>query len=298
MHGRLVQRLAVRQLDDLAEVHHGDAVRDVPDDREVVRDDHVRETELVLEVVQQVHHLRLDRHVQRRHRLVGDDQLRFERERPRDADALALPARELVRIAVVVLRVETHQLKESLDLPLHPALGRDVLQLEGGTDDRADRVARVQRGVRVLEDHLYVAAQRPHLPGAEVGDVPALELDLPLGRFQQPRDQPAHRRLAAARLAHHAEGLPRAYVEVEAVDGLDRADLALEDALLDGEVLHQATDPEQGLGRRGGRGRRGRRRGCLLRDRHFRILRLAHSFGAISSVQIRVRSSAAMWQAE
>ena len=38
-------------LDDDAEVHHGDAVGDVADDAEVVRDEDVRQVELVLEVV-------------------------------------------------------------------------------------------------------------------------------------------------------------------------------------------------------------------------------------------------------
>ena len=67
------------------------------DDAEVVRDEDVREVELVLQVVEQVDHLRLDRDVERRDRLVGDDQLRVQRERARDADALSLAARELVR---------------------------------------------------------------------------------------------------------------------------------------------------------------------------------------------------------
>ena len=49
---------------------------------------------------------------------------------------------------------------------------------------------------------------------------------LPAGRFEQPGDQPAHRRLAAAGLAHDAEGLAGPDLEVDAVDGLDRADLA------------------------------------------------------------------------
>ena len=44
-------------------------------------------------------HLRLDRDVERGDRLVGDDQLGLDRERAGDADALALAAGELVRVA-------------------------------------------------------------------------------------------------------------------------------------------------------------------------------------------------------
>ncbi len=62
------------------------------------------EAELVLQVLEQVEDLRLDRDVERRDRLVADDQLRLERERAGDADPLALAARELVRVAVDVSR--------------------------------------------------------------------------------------------------------------------------------------------------------------------------------------------------
>ena len=73
--------------------------RDEAHDVEVVADEDVGEAELVLEVEQQVQHLRLDRLVERRDRLVEDHQARLERERAGDVDALALAARQLVRIA-------------------------------------------------------------------------------------------------------------------------------------------------------------------------------------------------------
>jgi hypothetical protein len=60
----------------------------------------VGEAELGLQVEQQVEHLRLHRLVQRRDRLVQDHHARLQGQRPRDVDALPLPARELVRIAL------------------------------------------------------------------------------------------------------------------------------------------------------------------------------------------------------
>ena len=59
-------------LDDLAVVHDRDPVGDVADDADVVGDEEVGEAELVLEVVEQVDDLRLDRDVERGDRLVGD----------------------------------------------------------------------------------------------------------------------------------------------------------------------------------------------------------------------------------
>ena len=50
----LRDRLApVGDLDDLAEVHDGDPVGDVPDDRQVVGDEEVREPEVSLEIFQE-----------------------------------------------------------------------------------------------------------------------------------------------------------------------------------------------------------------------------------------------------
>jgi serine kinase of HPr protein (carbohydrate metabolism regulator) len=63
----------------LAEVHDGDAVGDVPHHRQVVGHEDVGEPELVLDVLQQVDDLRLDRDVERGHRLVADDELRPQR---------------------------------------------------------------------------------------------------------------------------------------------------------------------------------------------------------------------------
>ena len=46
--GVAIDLLSRSDLDHLAEIHDGDPVGDVPDDREVVRDEEVREAELVL----------------------------------------------------------------------------------------------------------------------------------------------------------------------------------------------------------------------------------------------------------
>ena len=79
------------------EIHHRDPVADVLDDAHVVGDEHVGQAELALERLEQVEHLRLDRHVERGHGLVADDEVRLQDERPGDADALALATAELVR---------------------------------------------------------------------------------------------------------------------------------------------------------------------------------------------------------
>ena len=105
----LEQLHPVGQLGDPAEVHDRDPVADVLDDAHVVGDEDIGQAQLALELLEQVEDLRLDRHVERGHRLVAHDEVRLEDERPGDADALALATGELVRIAPRVVGLQPDQ---------------------------------------------------------------------------------------------------------------------------------------------------------------------------------------------
>ena len=85
-----VDLVDVDDLRERSQVHDTNAVADVLDDGEVVGDEEVSEPQLLLEIVEQVEDLALDRDVERRDRLVAHDEVRVEREHPGDADALAL----------------------------------------------------------------------------------------------------------------------------------------------------------------------------------------------------------------
>ena len=117
-----------------------------------------------LQVLEQVEHLGLHAHVEGRHRLVADDQLRVEHEGAGDADALALAARELVGPAVGGHRRVDADVLEHLapTLASRSALVPTLQILSGSMHDVADLAARVQRRDRVLEDHLHVRAQLAH----------------------------------------------------------------------------------------------------------------------------------------
>jgi hypothetical protein len=82
------------RLDNGAAVQDVHAVDDLAHDREVVRDEQVAEPELVAKRVEQVEDLRLDRDVEGRDRLVADEELRLQRERAGNGDALAFSTRE------------------------------------------------------------------------------------------------------------------------------------------------------------------------------------------------------------
>ena len=71
-----------------------------------------REVHLALQLEQQVDDLRSDRDVERGDRLVADDELRLQRDRARDPDALPLSARELVREAIRRARRQPDSLEQ------------------------------------------------------------------------------------------------------------------------------------------------------------------------------------------
>ena len=83
-----------------------------------MRDEQHGQTESLLEIAEQVDHLRLNRDIERRQRFVGDDEAGFDRQSAGDTDALALPAGEFVRIAVGVLGAQTDEVEQFGDTRL------------------------------------------------------------------------------------------------------------------------------------------------------------------------------------
>ena len=80
------------KLDDAAEVHDRDPMTDMLHHRQIMGDEEIGQAQFALQVHHQVDHLRLHGDIERRHRFVGNDQPRFERQRPGDAEPLALAA--------------------------------------------------------------------------------------------------------------------------------------------------------------------------------------------------------------
>ena len=156
-------------------------------------DEEIGQLEFLLQILHQVDDLRLDGDIERGDRLVRDDQLRSQGERARDADTLPLAATELVRVAVVEVRIQADDLQQLLDpLVLRPAAQQaEVLEWLG--DDIADGHPRIQGRVGVLEDHLQLAAVLPQFLAPELGEVDAVEKDVPGRHRQQLGDQPSQR---------------------------------------------------------------------------------------------------------
>ena len=92
------QRPAAALLHDFPVAHHQHAIRQLGDHRQIVADQQQR-VAVATALRQQLQDLPLHRHIQRRGRLIGNQQRRTGRQRGGDQGALALPAGKLVRVA-------------------------------------------------------------------------------------------------------------------------------------------------------------------------------------------------------
>ena len=165
----------VADLDDAAEVHHHHAIGHVLDHAEVVRDEDASHAELGLQVHEQVQDLGLDRDVERRDRLVGDHDARLQDHRAGNRDALALATRKHVRVAPTMLGSQANP-GQPLGAAL-AALGRAQrgVDTQGLLQGRGDGLARIQRGIGVLEHHLHLAPQRSPLRATGHRNVDAVQ---------------------------------------------------------------------------------------------------------------------------
>jgi hypothetical protein len=109
-------------------------------------------------------------------------------------------------------------------------------------------LARVERGVRVLEDHLNRACC---FHAVAPGNRLAVQGDAAMGRRDQTHDGQRQGGLAAARFAHQAQALAGLHVEADAVDRLQNLDAAAE-RTADGEMDREVVELQQRLNHDGG----------------------------------------------
>ena len=232
---RLVENVCGRpDLGDAARVEHCDAVRDLGRDPEVVGDEHDAATDLVAQSQQQPQHLRLHGDVERRGRLVGDDQLWVTRDRDRDHHALPKPTGKLVRIGPEpALGVRNADRGEQLE--------RLLVAARGLGDLLADPHGRVQRRHRILEDGAEIEAadlaQCLGIAGHHVGIG-----DLHRAADPRLREQPEHGEpedaLARSRFADQAEDLAGCDVEGHAAQCVHVSAVAAERDVQIGDRRH------------------------------------------------------------
>ena len=238
--GVLEDRLDRPLLDDPAAVHHHDPLAQARDHAEVVGDQDDRHAELAPQRLQQLQDLRLHRDVERRGRLVGDQEVRLAKQRDRDHHPLAHAAGELVGVQIdpAPRRRNPHLIEQP------HARGARVLLAHALVLDQhlghlaRDPKVRIERGHRVLEDHREADAADPvQRPRRQVQELLAAKAGA-AGAAAVPGEQPHDREkglgLARAGLADHAHALAR--LDPEA-DVAHRRHLALGRGEAGGQIL-------------------------------------------------------------
>ena len=161
---------------------------------------------LAAQRVEQVQDLRLHRDVERRGRLVEQQDLRLEDQRARDRDALALAAGELVRVAEAEATGRARPRRARCTI--RASRVADAVDRERLGQDAVDGVARMQRAVGVLEHHLDGAVEAPCRAAPAPVAPSTRDAAGPVGR--EAADRAQHGRLAGAGFADEPEALARA----------------------------------------------------------------------------------------
>ena len=192
-----------------AEVQDGDPVGQVADDAEIVRDEEVRRAFVDLEIGEQVENRRLDGHVERAGRLVAHDEARAAGERARDRDTLLEATRQLRGARRQVALGEPDVAGEPLEPFVCRAAGEPGELAERPAQDAPHGMAAVESLAGALEHDLQGTDVLRPTARETWREQAAIESDRAGARLDEPEECARERRLAAAGLAHEAEGLPR-----------------------------------------------------------------------------------------
>ena len=180
----------------------------------------VGHVELAAQLEHQVHHARAHGDVEHAHRFVGDDELGFKHEGAGDRDALQLAAGEIGGKALgeARRRLELDLFEHALGTRTALARIADAVDQQRLDDGVENAMARIERLVGILEDHLHAAAMRLERGTAQINDIPAVEVEAAGARPLLQRDQLACRGLAGAAFADQREHLALREREIDAVD--------------------------------------------------------------------------------
>ena len=201
--------------------------------------------------------------VERRDRLVEHQEARIHRERPRDPDSLALPARKFVRQAIHRVGAHPDHREQLGDSIFFFFAAREFVNLDSLADDRSHAHPRIQRRVRILKHELHLLPQRAQFRAAKRREIAAVEIYGALGRLEQFQNQPPQRRFARSRLADQSQRLARLNLQIDAGHRFYRKLCPADDARRSRrKLLAEIHDANQRRARRA-RGRHDRiRRGC------------------------------------
>ena len=215
------QRAGRTEFNDLTEIHHGDAVADMRHHAQVVADENIGQVEITLQVGEQIEHVGLDRHIERGHDLVANNQRRLQHQRTGNIGTLLLPAGNFMRIAVGEFRRQRNPVNHGQCLERALVAFANARNIKRLTDAFKDRHARIERRIRVLKDDLERAAMLAQFGLGQRERVLAEMRDAAARRRQQTHNATAKRRFARAGFSDHTKSLALLDLEADIIDGTD-----------------------------------------------------------------------------
>ena len=164
-----------------------------------MRNKQIRQPALPLELVEQIDDLRANGDIQRGDGFVCHDKIRIHDKAPRNADALALPAGKFMREAGGKVFGKAHFLHDLLHFAQPVLLViEQMIVIQAFGDNVIHLCALVERGHRILKDHLHFHMKMLHLiPVKPSRDRPILIEDAAVHvAVINAHDRPADGRLA------------------------------------------------------------------------------------------------------
>src|SRR5664280_2202059 len=234
---RLEDLFGRRVLDNLAGIRDGDGLCHFSDDGEVVGNDENGHTQFLLQSAHQVEDLRLDGDIKRRRGFIRDQELRVRGQCHGYHDPLAHATAHFMRVlAEAPFGLGDADQVKHLDRSLLRLSVIDLLmQGNGFTDLITNRVNRIERCHRFLEDHRdFVAAYHAHLFFILLEKVFPMEEDLASDDLARRIRNEAHDRegcngFSTTGLAHQTYNLSPVNRQINTIHGRNNAVLCIEE---------------------------------------------------------------------
>ena len=185
--------LRLSDLHDFSKIHDCDPITDIIDRTEPVSDKKQCQMQLLLQALQQIQDLRLNRHVQSGYRLITDDKFRIQGKSLCDPDPLTLSAGKLMRIPSQHVLWQSDHIKQPFQILLNGRLCRYMMVQHRLGENFINMLARIQGRIRILENHLQLCADLMHFPAFQSRYIASLIINFPFRRRLQPDELPSDR---------------------------------------------------------------------------------------------------------
>ncbi len=189
----------------LATPHHRNIIGQVVHHPQVMRDEKHRNAHLPHQFRQQIQNLALNRDIERRHRLIGQQKRGFRRNGAGNGNALALTAGKFMRVFVHMLRAEPHAFHEGSHGLLASATRQGLALAECLSQGGKYAETRIQGSVGVLEYHLEIQPAAAHLTRRQGRQLGAIQHNATAGDRLQLHDGAGKSRFATAALPHQPQ---------------------------------------------------------------------------------------------